>query len=365
MIKRCVLLATFLILSIAVGGFSARDTHAQEGASLIVLAGSGEGGYAVNAYLPATITVQEGSSVRWDFAWYEPHTITFGTPVSVPIGSTPSPATYNGEGFLTSDMTFGPGASYTITFTQAGTYPYYCLIHPFHKGTVEVIAVGEAGADAQATVDARGQAEYAAALAELRSIADEARAQPIETRDLPDGTTERTVRIARETRYGDVQQFFPPTITVEEGDRVRWRTAARTPHTVTFGPFPTGVPLPGNPVVDGVFRPAETYDGEGYWNSGLLSIDQDKGAEFSLTFTTEGTFAYYCILHANQGHVGTVEVVARGQLDPGPSPTPKAPTVGSGAGVGGGGGVSWWLAVAVAAGFCVAGLGVSRLAGRR
>ncbi len=305
---------------------------------IVLLAGSGEGGYAVNAFLPASVTVRQGAALRWDFPWYEPHTISFGRPTATPITSTPSPTTYDGAEFVTSDVTFGPGKSYTIQFSRAGAYAYHCLIHAYQKGTVVVVDASSSDADSQATVDARARDEYSAAVAELKSIASAARAAPIETHTLPDGTAERIIKIARETPFGDVQQYFPPRITIDEGDTLTWRSAARTPHTVTLGPFPAGVPLPGNPLVDAVSRPANSYEGAGYWNSGVLGIDRELGTEFSLTFTRPGTYAFYCILHANQGQAGTVEVVARTQPSPSTppvvQPTPLAPATGTGGALG-------------------------------
>lgn len=38
--------------------------------------------------------------------------------------------------FASGDM--GPGTTYTYTFTQAGTYPYYCSYHPSMAGVVIV-----------------------------------------------------------------------------------------------------------------------------------------------------------------------------------------------------------------------------------
>lgn len=312
----------------------ARETGATAAGDLVLLAGDGEGGYAVNAFLPAAITVRQGSSIRWDFPWYEPHTISFGTPTATPIISKPSPATYDGTGFVTSDVTFGPGKSYTIQFTRVGTYAYHCLVHPYQAGTVVVVDASSTLVDSQATADARSRSEYSVAVAELKSIAAAAGAAPIETHQLADGTAERIIKIARETQYGDVQQYFPPRITIREGDTLTWRSAARTPHTVTLGPFPAGVPLPGNPLVDAVSRPGNSYEGTGYWNSGVLGIDRELGTEFSLTFPRPGTYAYYCILHANQGQTGTVDVVARVHPAPAPppgaSPTPLPPATGSG-----------------------------------
>jgi len=31
-----------------------------------------------------------------------------------------------------------PGDTFTFTFTEAGTYPYFCLPHPFMTGTITV-----------------------------------------------------------------------------------------------------------------------------------------------------------------------------------------------------------------------------------
>ena len=161
------------------------------------------------------------------------------------------------------------------------------------------------------------------------------------------------MKIARATQFGDVQQYFPPAITIDEGDTLTWRSAARSPHTVTFGPFPTGIPLPGNPLVDTIARPADTYAGEGYWNSGVLGIDWPTGTEFKLTFSKPGTYDYYCILHIDQGHVGTIEVLARATPSPTVTPSPTAtptavhptlipPSTGSGTGSADGSSRSPW-----------------------
>jgi plastocyanin len=33
----------------------------------------------------------------------------------------------------------GVGSTWSHTFTTAGTYPYYCMIHPMMTGTIVVI----------------------------------------------------------------------------------------------------------------------------------------------------------------------------------------------------------------------------------
>jgi plastocyanin len=42
-----------------------------------------------------------------------------------------------GDLFANSDN-FDPGESYAMTFTEPGTYPYTCGVHPFMEGTVTV-----------------------------------------------------------------------------------------------------------------------------------------------------------------------------------------------------------------------------------
>jgi plastocyanin len=76
---------------------------------------------------PAEVTVQTGTAVSWTNEDSVPHTVT---------------AT---DGAFDSGI-FDPGASFSWTFTQPGTFPYACQIHPQMQGTV--IAEGEPVASA-------------------------------------------------------------------------------------------------------------------------------------------------------------------------------------------------------------------------
>ncbi len=86
--------------------------------------------------------------------------------------------------------------------------------------------------------------------------------------------------------------FQPATITVEVGDTVTWTTTQSIgqPHSVTSG-------KPGDPDAGKVF------------DSGIGL--QDNGKSFQFTFTTAGTFAYYCQVHPTQ-MTGQVVVTAAG-----------------------------------------------------
>jgi plastocyanin len=93
------------------------------------------------------------------------------------------------------------------------------------------------------------------------------------------------------------------------------------PHTVTFGEAPELVlpePQPGgppnlviNPSVLFPVAPGSVYSGTGYVNSGFLSAGPEgiAGTSFQLTFSNPGTYLYVCVLHANQGMAGVVEVL--------------------------------------------------------
>ncbi|MFC9439486.1 cupredoxin family copper-binding protein [Nocardia sp. NPDC057030] len=71
------------------------------------------------AFTPATLTVKAGTTVTWVNHDEEPHTV----------------AATDG-GFHSPGM--GAGATYSFTFSKAGTFAYICSIHPFMKATVVV-----------------------------------------------------------------------------------------------------------------------------------------------------------------------------------------------------------------------------------
>jgi plastocyanin len=71
------------------------------------------------AFSPAAVTVKVGTKVTWTNTDQDAHT------VSAKNGAFSSPA-------------MPTGGTYAFTFTKAGTYAYYCMIHPFMTATVVV-----------------------------------------------------------------------------------------------------------------------------------------------------------------------------------------------------------------------------------
>jgi LPXTG-motif cell wall-anchored protein len=97
-----------------------------------IAAASGSVTIADFNFSPATITINEGDTVTWNNN-----------------GPTPHSATANDGSFDTGILK--KGASGSHTFSQAGSFSYYCKPHPFMKGTVVVQAAQSGGGDTTGT----------------------------------------------------------------------------------------------------------------------------------------------------------------------------------------------------------------------
>ena len=127
--RRFVQLGTLLAIGLAVAacsGSSASPSTAPSVAPSVApsaSAGGGTGGTAVTirgfAFAPAELSVPVGQTVTWTNEDDASHTVTLDT------------------GGAASD-TLGKGATYSQTFTTAGTFAYHCAIHPRMTATITV-----------------------------------------------------------------------------------------------------------------------------------------------------------------------------------------------------------------------------------
>ncbi|MCK9518795.1 MAG: cupredoxin family copper-binding protein [Dehalococcoidia bacterium] len=78
------------------------------------------------AFAPANVAVNVGDSVTWTNSDTVPHT-----------------ATADDGSFNTGNL--NTGASGSVTFNTAGTFAYFCAIHPSMRGTVVVTAASSGG----------------------------------------------------------------------------------------------------------------------------------------------------------------------------------------------------------------------------
>lgn len=87
-------------------------------------------------FTPSAVNITAGDTVHWVFA-STGHTVTSGTPCTVD-SSYCSPSNTS----CTTAATSALGATFDHTFTQAGTYSYFCRIHcgAGMRGTVNVAA---------------------------------------------------------------------------------------------------------------------------------------------------------------------------------------------------------------------------------
>jgi plastocyanin len=76
-------------------------------------------------YLPSSTTINVGDTVEWTNSDTAAHTVTGGSPAEGP------------SGVFDSSLVLG-GAQYAFTFEEAGDYDYFCMVHPWMVGSVQV-----------------------------------------------------------------------------------------------------------------------------------------------------------------------------------------------------------------------------------
>ena len=114
-----ILVVSLLIIMVLISGCYGPKTAAPSTATQPTAANSVEiKGFAFN---PGAITVAKGTTVTWTNEDSAPHTVTTtNAPVDFDSGR------------------MSKGDTFSQTFDTAGTYEYYCSIHPNMKGKVIV-----------------------------------------------------------------------------------------------------------------------------------------------------------------------------------------------------------------------------------
>src|SRR5919106_107901 len=106
------------------GNTTGTGTTGGEGGGTSVSIVPGSSSLTTDAYQPNPVQVGVGETVTWTNDDAQPHTATSGQ------NATP-------DGTFDSSI-MAPGATFEHTFTEAGEYPYFCLLHPNMVGTVSV-----------------------------------------------------------------------------------------------------------------------------------------------------------------------------------------------------------------------------------
>jgi len=123
-----VLLTVFSIIAITPSAFAA---HGEGGMSATVTnaVGSSTPGCEEtdNCFIPSTVVITAGGTVTWENVDNAAHTASSGTAAGGP------------DGVFDSSLIMA-GGSYSKTLDDEGTYPYFCMVHPWMQGTVIVEA---------------------------------------------------------------------------------------------------------------------------------------------------------------------------------------------------------------------------------
>jgi plastocyanin len=286
---------------------------------------------AVLEFMPKTVTVRTGATVTWDWAGtIEPHSVTFTAPGQQlpPPGSdpalfapTPPTGPYDGTAFVNSGLQpLGPTTppKFSVTFAKAGSFKYYCVIHPNMIGTVKVVSGGTIDSAASATK--RGKVEQAKYLAEGRIAKKKlVKATPKPTKN-SDGSTTYPVEMGASTAHTDILAFSTAPKAMKAGDSIEFVNNSQAPHTGTFSGAQPQIQNPLDPRTDvAIPGPSpQTLDATDLFNSGLLPPDVPDSPggspppvavrSFTFVVPAAGNYPYYCILHASSGMSGAVSV---------------------------------------------------------
>lgn len=307
----------------------------------------------INQFFPSSVAVHVGDSVK--FAPFNFHLVNFpkkgeaapplasldtSKPIAGVNDAAGQPYWFNGQGtpIIPAIVGLGSGSGksydgtqelgsgfptgakpkpFVVKFPKAGTYTYYCVLHPGMKGTVTVLAKSKAVPSAKADAK-RVEAQIAKGIAALKR-ADKQKPAANTVVAGPDNKSAVLYRFTPSALNAKVNT--PITLTMSSGTSedhtftfANDLKAARKAADATFiGPLPgtgtNGPPTlafdpkwalsteaPGKPiVVDG------TNHGDGLVNSGVL--DGDSKTPFpqkvTVSFSKPGTYSFFCAIHTD------------------------------------------------------------------
>jgi predicted secreted protein with PEFG-CTERM motif len=145
------LLAIFSLIAVAPSAFA---EHGEGGMSATVTNAPGSatpGCEETNTcFIPSTVVITAGGTITWENTDNAAHTASSGTPEGGP------------DGVFDSSLMMVNG-SFSFTFDSAGTYPYFCMVHPWMQGTVIVEAEAAHGDDHAGEMEEMGHGDDHAA----------------------------------------------------------------------------------------------------------------------------------------------------------------------------------------------------------
>jgi plastocyanin len=211
---------------------------------------------------------------------------------------------YNGTKRLVSGLPAptGPPKPFNVKFSKAGTYKFFCDVHPGMIGTVVVKPAGKKIPTAQQ--DAKALA--AQATSDIKAALKVAKSK------LPANTVS-----LGESAPGGVELFsmFPASLTVNANTVVTFQMSKDSfdTHTATFGDtktltglakgfqgvaFPAQAVFPSDPTQP--ISESLTAHGNGFANTGALDTNAKSAtipSSGKIDFTQAGTYQFICLIH--------------------------------------------------------------------
>jgi len=141
------LLAIFALIAISPSAFA---EHGEGGMSATVTNSPGSATPGCentdNCFIPSTVVITAGGTVTWENTDNAAHTATSGSPSDGP------------DGVWDSSLMMVNG-SYSVTLDDEGTYPYFCMVHPWMQGIVIVEAEAAHGDDHAGEMEEMGHGD--------------------------------------------------------------------------------------------------------------------------------------------------------------------------------------------------------------
>ncbi len=352
--KRILVFSLVFVLLFASTGFSQPAVSSSTPQTYTVLVGfdSPQQGISLMSFFPDKVTIHVGDTVIWRANSHEIHTVSFlaGQPipdlvVPAPQGAAspvminplaafpavPDQGLYDGKSFANSgimSLDEGQVQTFSLTFTQTGTYHYVCIVHgEMMSAEIEVVS-NSSSADSPNKAVLNSVTQISDELAKVPGLLAEAFDQVPKPTHNADGTTTYQVLVGYSSGTIDLMRFFPDRLNVKPGDTVVWSLSKKdvAPHTVTFlngqpepevvqvAPQPSGPPLVLlNPVVlapSSSVTNGQALNNTDFFNSGFMDPSGMMGpTTFSLKIgDVSGTLPYLCLLHDTSGMVGWLTV---------------------------------------------------------
>ncbi len=192
-------------------------------------------------FLPYFITISTGETVVWNNIDSAAHTVTSG---NVADGH---------DGMFDSSL-FMSGLTFDFTFNEAGSFDYFCMVHPWMTGKVIVNDIEDMVVieEPEPELTTPEQTSESLPMTAIVSI---------------------PVGVAVPGCEGTNECYLPYEITVAKGATVSWMNADSAAHTVSSGTVEEGL--------------------SGVFDSSLFMA----GAFYEFTFNEAGTYDYFCMVH--------------------------------------------------------------------